>query len=116
MGMFNLFGVSALAHMVLLLTVCFFVLCALQKVEAKGLKLFGAMVAVLLGLSALLVFLAEVSSASAKRNMIGMMPSKQPCVSCAKKKMMMQQMMPQGQMMPGQEMLKEKVADTAKGK
>lgn len=55
-------GFLALIPATMLLTISFFVLFALQRVVSHKLKLFGALVAVLLWTSALLVFSAGVSN------------------------------------------------------
>ena len=56
MGMGMHSAVFALVHAVVLLTVSFFVLLALRKVDTQSLKVFGYAVAVLLWVSAALVF------------------------------------------------------------
>jgi len=49
-------GLFSLVQAVGILTVSFFVLFALRKVDAQGLKVFGLVIAVLLWISAALVF------------------------------------------------------------
>ena len=56
MGMGMHSAVFALVHAVVLLTVSFFVLLALRKVDTQALKVFGYAIAVLLWVSAALVF------------------------------------------------------------
>jgi hypothetical protein len=58
---------SALIPVAVLLTLSFFVLVILQKIESKNLKLFGVAVAVLLWLSAILVLSSGVYMAGSAR-------------------------------------------------
>ena len=67
MGMFKLMGLFALIPTALLLTVSFFVLFALRKVETQALKAFGYVIAVLLWVGALLVFSAGLYTMSTGR-------------------------------------------------
>ncbi|MFA5410778.1 MAG: hypothetical protein WC321_02840 [Candidatus Omnitrophota bacterium] len=55
MGGFKAMGLLAMIPAALLLTVSFFVLFTLRKVESRGLKVFGYVVAAFLWLAALLV-------------------------------------------------------------
>jgi hypothetical protein len=56
MGLFRLMGFFAVIPATVLLTISFFVLFALRKVEALGLKVFGYVIAALLWVGALMVF------------------------------------------------------------
>ncbi len=55
MGMFRLIGLFAIIPATVLLTISFFVLFALRKVEVQGLKAFGYVIAGLLWVGVLLV-------------------------------------------------------------
>ncbi|MFH0739241.1 MAG: hypothetical protein V2A59_05245 [Candidatus Omnitrophota bacterium] len=55
-GLPRLMGTLAILPATILLTISFFVLVVLRKVEREGLKAFGYVVAALLWISALLVF------------------------------------------------------------
>ena len=91
MNISRLSGLFAIIPTTLLLAVSFFVLLVLRKVEEKGLKAFGYVVAALLWASALLIFSAGIYTLSTGR---------QPAI-CMMQEMMqkkMHQMMPQGQM------------------
>jgi hypothetical protein len=55
MGMFRLIGLFAIIPATVLLTISFFVLFALRKIEVQGLKAFGYVVAALLWIGVLLV-------------------------------------------------------------
>lgn len=61
MGM-KMFGLMALINMTVFLTISFFVLLALRKVEEKGLKIFGFVVVVLLWTVAGTILLTGVSA------------------------------------------------------
>jgi len=56
MGASRLMGALAILPTTVLLTISFFVLVVLRKIEKEGLKAFGYVVAALLWISALLVF------------------------------------------------------------
>jgi mannose/fructose/N-acetylgalactosamine-specific phosphotransferase system component IIC len=56
MGTFRLLGVFAFVHATVILTISFFVIFALRKVETKNLKMFGRVIVGLLWLGAILVF------------------------------------------------------------
>ena len=58
--MFRLIGLFAIIPTALLLTVSFFVLFTIRKIELQSLKAFGYVVAALLWVAALLVFSAGV--------------------------------------------------------
>ena len=57
-GAFRLFGLLAIIPTTLLLTVSFFVLFTMRKLDAPGLKIFGYVLAVLLWIAAAIVFSA----------------------------------------------------------
>jgi len=67
MNLFRLVGLFAIIPATLLLTVSFFVLFTLRKIEAQGLKAFGYVIASLLWVGALLVFSAGVYTISTGR-------------------------------------------------
>jgi hypothetical protein len=90
MCQFNVTGLVALVPATVLLTVSFFVLLALQKAEAKGLKIFGAVIVALLCLSALLVF---ASGLTGRNPMMRMMPDRMRGRMGGPPPMMQQQMM-----------------------
>lgn len=64
MGTFRFFGLLAIIPTTILLTISFFVLFANRKVEQQNLKTFGTIIAVLLWLSAALVFSTGIYSLS----------------------------------------------------
>jgi len=64
MFMFKFMGLFAFAYAAVLLTVSFFVLFSLRKVETQGLKAFGYVVTALLWIAALLIFSAGLYSVS----------------------------------------------------
>ncbi len=66
--MFRLIGLFAIVPTALLLTVSFFVLFAIRKVEVDGLRVFGYVVAAVLWIAALLVFSAGVYTIYTGRN------------------------------------------------
>jgi hypothetical protein len=88
----RMLGMFALVPTTILLTVSFFVLFALKQVEEKVLKTFGLVVAVLLWVSAALVFSAGIFAISSGCGPWGKMPCGQ---------MGMMQMKHHGMMMPG---------------
>ncbi len=88
MGLFRVLGLLAIIPATVLLTISFFVLFALRKVEAAGLKAFGYVIAALLWLGALMVFSLGIYTVSTGRH---------PMMS------IMQGMM-------GQQMMKEKMS------
>jgi hypothetical protein len=63
MGFLVLSILNLIIPVALLLTVCFFVVFALRKVDTQGLKIFGNCVLVLLALSTILVLVVGVMSA-----------------------------------------------------
>jgi hypothetical protein len=73
MGGLRIAGLFAVIPIAVLLTISFFVLFAMRKIETQGLKAFGYVVAALLWLAALLVFSAGVYTLST-----GRMPMKCP--------------------------------------
>ena len=68
MNIFRLIGAFAIIPTTLLLTVSFFVLFALRKLETQGLKAFGYVIASLLWVCALLVFSVGVYTISTGRH------------------------------------------------
>ena len=68
MNILRLIGVFAIIPTTLLLTVSFFVLFALRKLETQGLKAFGYVIASLLWVCALLVFSCGVYTISTGRH------------------------------------------------
>lgn len=64
MFMFKFMCLFAIVYATILLTVSFFVLFALRKVEAQGLKAFGYLVTALLWIAAFLIFSAGLYSVS----------------------------------------------------
>jgi len=60
MGLFNVLGIYTIIPITIYLTISFFVLFAVGKTDSKGLKTFGQVIAVLLWISALLVFIAGI--------------------------------------------------------
>lgn len=99
--MIRVMGLFAFIPVAFILTVSFFVLCVLRKIEEKGLRAFGYVVAALLWGAALLVFAAGVYTISTGRHplmcmMQEMMRGKGQCM------MMGQGGMPMHGMMPGQ--------------
>ena len=66
--MFRLIGLFAIIPTALLLTVSFFVLFTIRKIEAYGLRVFGYVVAAILWIAALLVFSAGVYTVYTGRN------------------------------------------------
>jgi hypothetical protein len=74
MSGFQLIGVFALIPTTVLLTISFFVLFTLRKVDLEGLKAFGYVVAALLWISAAIIFGAGVyTMATGRHPMIPMM-------------------------------------------
>ena len=74
MGLFRLIGLFAIIPATVLLTISFFVLFTLRKIEAPGLKAFGYVIAALLWLCALLVLSAGAYTiATGRHPMMGMM-------------------------------------------
>jgi hypothetical protein len=92
MGMVRVMGLFALIPMTVLLTISFFVLFALRKVETQGLKAFGQVIAVLLWIGALLIFSLGVYTVRTGRH--PMMSMMQEMMKCKMQGMM-------GQPMPG---------------
>jgi hypothetical protein len=68
MNIFRFIGVFTIIPATLLLTVSFFVLFALRKLESQGLKAFGYVIAAMLWVSALLVFSCGVYTISTGRH------------------------------------------------
>ncbi len=96
MYMLKLSHLMALVPIALLLTVSFFVLVTLRKIEEKALKVFGYVVVGFLWLAALVVFSSAVyKMAQGPAVMKGMMQKKMKCMS-----QMMQKDNPTGMMMP----------------
>ena len=93
MGLFRIMGFFAIVPATVLLTISFFVLFTLRKIEAQGLKAFGYVIAALLWLGALMVLSLGIYTVSTGRHpMMNMM--------CGIKCGQMQSMMG-GQMMKG---------------
>ena len=90
----RLIGVFAIVPTTILLTISFFVLFALRKVEQQGLKAFGYVIAVLLWISAALIFGAGLYTITTGQH--PMMPMMQEMM---KGSMMGQQQMMQRQML-----------------
>lgn len=67
MGTFRLMGLFAIIPATVLLTISFFVLLALRKIEPHGLKVFGYVITALLWCCALLVFSLGVYKLSTGR-------------------------------------------------
>jgi len=70
MGLFRLAGLFAIIPATLLLTVSFFVLFVLRKIETQGLKAFGYVIASLLWVGTLLVFSAGIYTLSTGKCMM----------------------------------------------
>ena len=68
MGLFRLVGFLAIVPATILLTISFFVLLALRKIEAQGLKAFGYVVASLLWVGALMIFSLGIYTVSTGRH------------------------------------------------
>jgi len=106
MIMARLLGLGMIVPLSIILTVSFFVLFALRKVDASGLKAFGFVVAALLWLSALLVFSGGIYTLSTGRCpiMVGICQMKMGMCPMMKGGMMrgMMPSMMEGAMMPGQ--------------
>jgi len=98
MVMSRLIGVYAIIPTALLLAVSFFVLFAIRKIEAYGLRVFGYVVAAILWIAALLVFSAGAYAVYTGRHTI----------SCPMMEMMQKKMY--GPKMGGQmpEMMRER--------
>jgi hypothetical protein len=74
MNIFRLVGLFTIIPATLLLTISFFVLFSLRKIETEGLKAFGYVITTLLWVGAALVFSAGVYIISTGRHpMMGMM-------------------------------------------
>jgi len=82
MGLFRLVGFLAIVPATILLTISFFVLLVLRKIEAHGLKAFGYVVVSLLWLGALMVFSLGIYTVSTGRHpMMSMLRNiKCPCM------------------------------------
>jgi len=80
-------GTMALVHAVVLLALSFFVLLASLKSDSKPLKTFGYAIAVLLWISAALVFGKAMASRHCAMNKMHMMGQKE-CASMMGKEMM----------------------------
>ncbi len=87
----RLIGLFAIIPTAVLLTISFFVLFTLHTIKAKGLKVFGYVVTVLLWIAAALVLSAGIYTVSTGRH-----PMK--CMMQEMKKAHMQEMMKEGQM------------------
>lgn len=95
MGLFRVLGLFAIIPATVLLTISFFVLFALRKVEAAGLKAFGYVVAALLWLGALMVFSLGIYTVSTGRHpMMSMMQG----MKCGQMQGMMDQQMMKAKM------------------
>ena len=101
--MFRLIGLFAIIPTAVLLTISFFVLFAIRKIESLGLKAFGYVVAALLWVAALLVLSAGIYTLSTGRHPMGCMMHEM-----MKGKMQGQGMMPAGHMGPGSMMQGQK--------
>jgi len=113
MGIVRLAGLFAIIPAALLLTISFFVLFTLRKVETQGLKAFGYVIVTLLVIAALLIFsvgaytvytgrhpMMYMMQEMMKAHMQGMMGGKMPAMKQGQKQMMMKDKMPV--MMPSQ--------------
>ncbi len=86
MGGLKLMELMAIIPATMLLAVSFFILLSLRKVEEKNLKTFGIVIAVLLWISAALIFSSGVYKMATGRPMMPMkhhmmkMPIEQPMV------------------------------------
>lgn len=82
---FRFVGLFTIIPTTLLLTVSFFVLFALRKMETNGLKTFGYVVVVLLWISSVLVFSAGIYTISTGRHplmsMMHRMKGQMPCMT-----------------------------------
>jgi hypothetical protein len=105
MGGLRIAGLFAVIPTAVLLTISFFVLFAMRKIETQGLKAFGYVVAALLWLATLVVFSAGVYTISTGR-MPMKCPMMCPMMRGNKEGMMGSGMMPmmhgQGAMQPAQ--------------
>jgi hypothetical protein len=102
----RMLGMFALVPTTMLLTVSFFVLFALKQVEEKVLKTFGLVVAVLLWVSAALVFSAGIFAVASGCGPWGKMP-------CGPMGMM--QMKHHGMMMQGCPEMKGQMGEPEEG-
>jgi len=75
MGAFRVLGLFALVPVAVLLTISFFVLLVLRKIEDSGLRIFGYVVATLLWIAAALVFMVGVYTFSSGQAPMGCMMS-----------------------------------------
>lgn len=71
--MFRMMGLFVIVQATLLLTVSFFVLFAMRKIEAQGLKTFGYVITALLWLAALMLFSTGIYKISTGRPSLGCM-------------------------------------------
>lgn len=95
MGLFRVLGLFAIIPATVLLTISFFVLFTLRKVEAAGLKAFGYVIAALLWLGALMVSSLGIYTVSTGRHpMISMMQR----MKCGQMQGVMDQQMMKGKM------------------
>lgn|SRR3990167_9401851 len=83
MLLFRLMGLFALIPATILLAVSFFVLFAIRRLEAAGLKAFGYVIAALLWAGALMVFSLGIYTVSTGRHPM------MPCMMAAKTGMIM---------------------------
>jgi hypothetical protein len=81
MGTFRLIGMLAILPATILLTISFFVLVMMRKIEGQGLKAFGYVVAALLWACALLVFSVGVYVLSTGRHPMMRMMGDMKCSS-----------------------------------
>ena len=93
MGIERVIGLFAIIPTAVLLTISFFVLFTLRKIETEGLKAFGYCLAVLLWIAAALVLSVGIYTVSTGRH-----PMK--CMMQEMRKAHMQEMMKEGQMPP----------------
>ncbi|MFA5145720.1 MAG: hypothetical protein WC723_06985 [Candidatus Omnitrophota bacterium] len=95
----NIMGLFAIVPATLFLTISFFVLFAVRKLESPPLKAFGYVLAVLLWISSALVLGTGVYAMSSGRcPMMDMMQGKMPCMMMKGKMMKGQMPMMKGQM------------------
>ena len=108
MLIFRLMGLFTIIPATLLLTISFFVLFTLRKIETQGLKAFGYVIAALLWVATALVFSVGIYTVYSGRHpmmymmqemmqgqMPGMMGGKMPQMRQGQKQMMMKGKMPQ---------------------
>ncbi len=107
MAIFRVMGLFAIIPIAILLTISFFVLFTLRKIETQRLKAFGYVIAALLWVAALLVFSLGVYTVSTGRHpmmimmqemikgqMRGMMGGQMPPMMRGQRQMIMKDKMP----------------------